>query len=564
MFSGFDGDPSSEFWVLEMKSNLIIFRLLLLVAVCFCMPVPANCQLSDVPWKAAEQIQKRGNNKVEFNDEGFVTKILMEDIPGGFVMGQLEVFPHLESVSIDSRYYFEDSNMGGVRKLKSMKAFAIKNSRDASSSLLEMLAEAPALEELTIENCSEMSSLHELTRIRRLKHLTIVPDDALSFLPLVECRNLKTLRLFKSESIDDTAMGDISRVESLETIDLSQTSITDEGLAQLGKLPNLQSLTLKKCNNISGDAFAAFEHPDAMKSINLEQARSLNDVGLAELQRFKNLEHLRLHLNRKIAGQGFRCLESMKQLKTLWCPNTTIADEHLRLLDGIESLELIWLPACPRVSGRGLDCLAGSANCTILSLNDCRLINSPDIDVIAKFKNLGELYVGRTRVRNEGIEKLCQLEKLRILNIEGNNWLGDIAFEKLKDSSIEKLEARGLPRLTDKCLVFANQMKNLTDLSITANSELGGVGFGALRENERIKRITIQRPEFLKLEAFSYLKEVPNLEELQFSEGQIALAQLEQLAGMKRLKRLKYKIDDSMSSSERLIAILKAFPQLNQ
>ena len=116
-------------------------KFLICVALVFCAPSFVFGQLSDIPWKAAEQIRNGGSNKVEYNEEGFVTRILIEDMPSGFVMGQLEVFPQLESVAIDSRYYFEDSNMGGIRKLKKMKEFKIKDSRYASTALLELLAE---------------------------------------------------------------------------------------------------------------------------------------------------------------------------------------------------------------------------------------------------------------------------------------------------------------------------------------------------------------------------------------------------------------------------------------
>jgi Leucine-rich repeat (LRR) protein len=78
------------------------------------------------------------------------------------------------------------------------------------------------------------------------------------------------------------------------------------------------------------------------------------------------------------------------------------------------------------------------------------MINSPDFDVIVKFKNLEELYIADTRIRNEGIEKLCELKKLTDLNISGNHWLDDIAFQKLQGSSVKRLLATRLPRQTDK------------------------------------------------------------------------------------------------------------------
>jgi len=84
-------------------------------------------QLPSVAWKAAEHLKKDYGNEVTYNDEGFVTEVVIEDFPSGFLMGQLAVFPHLESATVDSRYYFEDSSMGGVRKLKNLKKLVLKS-----------------------------------------------------------------------------------------------------------------------------------------------------------------------------------------------------------------------------------------------------------------------------------------------------------------------------------------------------------------------------------------------------------------------------------------------------
>jgi len=519
-------------------------------------------QLSDVAWRAVEQLKKERGNNIKYNDEGFVTELELADFPGGFLIGQLEVFPHLEVVSIDSRYYFEDSTMGGIRKLTKLKKFELKNSRYATNATLEMLAEAPMLETVLLEQCGEISSLHELSRIRRLKHLTINPQEALTFTPLVECRKLKSVKLINSDTIDDSAIKELARVKSLETIDLSSTSITDEGLAELGKLPNLKKLVLRKCNAITGEAFSEFEHPESIIDLDLRESKKLNDDGIKEFERFVNLEHLRLYKNDDIKGSGFSCIGSFSKLKTLYCPNTAIADNHIKPLDGIETLELIWLPACPEISGRGLECLTKSQGCKKLSVNECRKIDSPDFEILVKFKNLEELYLAETRIRNEDIERLCELKKLNDLNLSGNIWLDDRAFEKLQNCTVKRLLAKNLPRLTDKSFQYATKMKNLANLLVTANPQLTGDGMKALVGNESLKYMTFESPGHLSLNGLAFLKQVPNIEELYFKEGEVAVAQLEQLSGMQNLRTLRYEVENSEKASERLISILKTFPKL--
>ncbi|QEG23256.1 leucine-rich repeat domain-containing protein [Mariniblastus fucicola] len=522
----------------------------------------ATGQLSNIAWKAAEQLKKERGNELIYSDEGFVTELIIEDFPAGFLMGQLEVFPMLESVTIDSRYYFEDGNMGGIRKLMNLKKFGLKNSRYATSSTLEMLAEAPVLETVEIHECSEITSLHEVVRIRRLENLVVVPDEAMSFAPLVECRNLKSVKLFNSSSINDSAARDLGRIKSLESVDLTNTAITDEGLSELGSLPNLKKLILEDCEMITGETFAEFQFPEELVELNLSDALKIDDLGLSELKRFTSLEHLRMYRNHAVLGKGFECLASLQKLKTLSCPETSINDQHLQLLAGIDSLEMIWLPGCKRVSGRGIDALSKSQGCKKLSLNECRKIDSPDFEVLAKFEQLEELYIAETRIRNEGLELLCQLKKLKVLNIGGNLWLEDVAIEKLKDSSVEKLIATDLPRLTDAAFESASEMRNLVNLCVSADSTMNGSGIKAFAGNTRIKYLTFEDPSWLSLEAFASIRDLPNVEEIYFNDGKVSVSQLEQLAGMQNLRVLKYEVDDSDMSNERLISILKTFPKL--
>ena len=546
----------------DMNRFRTFFNSLLVASMLLLLPGSADGQLSNIPWKAAEELKRDHGNKVTFNDEGFVTELVIKDFPSGFILGQLEIFKHLESVTVDSHYYFEDSNMGGIRKLGNLKKFAIRNSRYSTAASLELLSEAPALESLELYECGQITSLYALARIRKLTHLSIIPEDTLSFASLVECKNLKSIKLGGSSSIDDSALKSLARVASLESVDLTNTSVTDEGLAELGKLPKLQKLILKDCDSITGEAFADFQFPETLKVLNLEKATKVNDDGLAELKRFSNLEELRLFENDKIEGRGFECVGSMKKLKTLSCPKTSISDKHLKPLDGISTLELIWFPDCGGISGRGLDYLSKSKGCKRMSLNQCRKIDSPDFEVLAKFESLEALYLANTRIRNENIDLLCGLKKLKTLNLDGNYWLDDSAIEKLEDCSVSKLVLLGLPRLTNAALRSASKMKNLENLYVTAHKKLDGSGFDSFAGNERLKFMTIQSPGQLSLDAFSKIGQLPNMEKLYLNEGKISIAQLEQLSGMQKLKKLNYKIADSESVNERLISILKTFPNL--
>jgi Leucine-rich repeat (LRR) protein len=103
-----------------------------------------------------------------------------------------------------------------------------------------------------------------------------------------------------------------SKVASVEKLDLSGSSVTDEGLEVLAKMPKLRWLAL----NLT----------------------SISDDGLAWLKDIKSLERLRLHSTR-ITDAGLKQFKSLSNLKVLDLSNTAVTDDGLNYLTHLESLE---------------------------------------------------------------------------------------------------------------------------------------------------------------------------------------------------------------------------------
>ena len=84
----------------------------------------------------------------------------------------------------------------------------------------------------------------------------------------------------------------------------------------------------------------------------------------------------------------------------------------------------------------------------------------------------------------------------------------------------------------------------------------------AFAGNTNLKILTFEAPSFLSLQALGLVSQLESIEELYFNDGAISIAQLEQLSGMPKLRKLRYDVEDSESGNERLISILKTFPNL--
>eukprot|EP00002_Diphylleia_rotans_P009986 TRINITY_DN2035_c0_g4_i1.p1 TRINITY_DN2035_c0_g4~~TRINITY_DN2035_c0_g4_i1.p1 ORF type:complete len:434 (-),score=65.88 TRINITY_DN2035_c0_g4_i1:138-1439(-) len=102
--------------------------------------------------------------------------------------------------------------------------------------------------------------------------------------------NLVTIDLSRGEAGDVTA-DSLGKISSLEQIRMSYTSISNYALIQFGNLPNLQSLKICGCLNISAHALQHL-NPD-IKVLEIG-GRGIDNEAVAYLARFQSIESLSL------------------------------------------------------------------------------------------------------------------------------------------------------------------------------------------------------------------------------------------------------------------------------
>ncbi|MBL9145948.1 MAG: protein kinase [Verrucomicrobiaceae bacterium] len=94
-------------------------------------------------------------------------------------------------------------------------------------------------------------------------------------------------------------------------------ALTDEQLASLADLVNLNSLRIEGWSGMTGSGFAAFKNKRKLSSVTLNDCPDLNDAGLAEIAKFTGLESLSLLGAIKLTDVGLLQLKSLKQLRSL-------------------------------------------------------------------------------------------------------------------------------------------------------------------------------------------------------------------------------------------------------
>ena len=182
---------------------------------------------------------------------------------------------------------------------------------------------------------------------------------------LARLPNLESIVLNENSGLQDRHIELLAQISTLKEIHLALCGgISDAGVAHLGKL-NLCKLDVSRCEKLTGAGFASFA-TDSLESLDIHNC-SITDEGLLNLSRFGNLKSFSLEGNRAIQGPGLNVLSCLKNLEMVRLSHLPVTNEHLDMLSGSEKLRDVRLSGCGKISGAGL---AGLANAkTLENLN---------------------------------------------------------------------------------------------------------------------------------------------------------------------------------------------------
>ena len=164
-----------------------------------------------------------------------------------------------------------------------------------------------------------------------------------------------------------------------DRIEITQTVISDDELAQVRELHALKTLILDRGN--------------------------VSDAGLVHLSTNTTLEHLRLRES-AVGDQGVAALKGLGQLRILNLPDAAFSDEGLRRICQFPSLELLRFGSS-RVSDEGMGYLAN-----LKSLRFLHLINVPVTDKglkpLEKMIRLESFYLDGSNTSDDGLSALIK------------------------------------------------------------------------------------------------------------------------------------------------------------
>jgi len=197
--------------------------------------------------------------------------------------------------------------------------------------------------------------------------------------------------------ITDESLREIGKITDLGILKLDGTRVTDKGIEHLSNLHKLHHLFLSD-TQVTGKAIEgiAQNHPKLMY-LHMEGSNTTD----SDMEPLAKLQYLyELHLGEtQITGTGLVYLRDLPELRSLDLNNSDVTDEGIT---------------------EGLRGANGFNNLVNLHL-DSTDIGDESLLQISRLRELQELDVGRSRITDEGLRRsIGSMQKLRTLCILGN------------------------------------------------------------------------------------------------------------------------------------------------
>lgn len=313
-----------------------------------------------------------------------------------------------------------------------------------------------------------------------------------------------------------------------ESVNLSDSSVTDGALFALTNLPNLHSLNLSHTN--------------------------ITDRAVEPILKLNSLTELDLGKT-KLSAHALGRLGAMQNLQKLTLSSTDFNDDaaaHLSKLENLNELDL----RDSQITDSGLSELAKAQKITSLALSGCRITNS-GLKSIAKMK-LSRLDLWDTDVTAGGISNLQKCISMSQLRIRTTNLSSEDLRALSMLTKLEVIELYNVHNLKDDDLKYFTGIKSLTSLYIEDCPLTDGAAI-YIAQMPQLTGLCLNKTKITD-RTLARISNLQQLEQLWIESTQI------DDAGMKYLTKFKKLSSLNMSGtlvSDKGVEYLSALPDLN-
>ena len=374
---------------------------------------------------------------------------------------------HVQDLIAD-RIHQDPCDLSGLARLDANDLFRLSigfttPGADADR-LLEPIRRLTGLQMLSLNSTGlTHRGMKHLRALRSLRALALSREPTVGNAGLVVLKDLPALEYLDLDTqVTDVGLKTIGQLKNLRWLRLHTGRIWGPGLAELAHLPRLERLCIVGSGPFSDRHVRYLEGLTHLKSLTFwGVGSSLTDAGLASIGKLESLEALYfIRTDPSFTAAGVARLEGLKHLKTIDFAQSQMGsgrhreDETVRQLTAalphLESLKMMG-----PVTAEGMKALGTLRNlkCLHIGLRDHRsgYRGSTGVSHLAGLTSLEELYLGGGRALSDrDLIHLKPLTGLKDLTIRGRN-------------------------VTDRGLAIIGKLRQLESLNLNGSVTRGGL-----------------------------------------------------------------------------------------
>jgi len=300
----------------------------------------------------------------------------------------------------------------------------------------------------------------------------------------------------------------LNRLSSLTNLNLRQTDVTGEDLSNI-QLPNLKILELPYCEWFNDKSVSSLIHFNSLRQLSLAGC-PITDKSLEIIGSQFNLEAIVLS-GCEITDDGIKELQNNKNLQYIYL-NTCMKVTNLGVsfLEPLKLLEIIDLGNCRRVTDDGVKYLASFPKLSELNLSGCTL-SDKGMAVLGELTNLQKLDVSSTQITDQGLSEINRLEKLEELKLNYCENISNIELASLASiRKLQKLQLWGFGKISNESLSFLKEFPELTELEL-CDRHLTDKSLEIISSLIQLKKLNLFRCHGITDSGFLFLSKLSNL-----------------------------------------------------
>lgn len=265
---------------------------------------------------------------------------------------------------------------------------------------------------------------------------------------------------------------------------------------------NVNNQQLTTAGKLSTESFERLRSLQRPLILNFAGTR-VSEEGLEQLKLLKQIVGLNFELCSHLSDGALSRLRSLDQLRVLVLTGTNIRADGLRQLAAIKNLVALDLEVCDAIGDAACEALAEMQQLRVLIVKktgfERERISDAGLEHLCRLPNLEVLNLYGNKLTDTGLTHLQRLKRLRELNLSllSITDQGLVHLESLTNlQQLELLYSEGFagPMLTDGAAETVQSLTDLTTLDLTG-AKLTDSGLQQLRSLKKLKNLRLVRTQ---------------------------------------------------------------------